>query len=121
MRKGSTTARKENRELKKLRRHLQRKHHVKIERCVKLSVCDYSDLGHMIVQIGEVHFRLLGTNSYYVKAKNKRFNVASSRCRHNLKYENFTSFFGRLRKKFALKSVPHVQHDYFYSLKQSNN
>ena len=41
--------------------------------------------------------------------------AASSRCRQNLKDENFTSSFGRLRQKIALKTVPHVQHDYFSS------
>ena len=38
---------------------------------------------------------------------------ANPRCRQNLKYENFTSSFGRLRQNLASKSVPHVQHDYF--------
>ena len=36
----------------------------------------------------------------------------------NLKYENFTSSFGRLRQKVALKSVLHVQNDYFPSFNQ---
>ena len=48
-------------------------------------------------KIGEVHFRLLGTNGFHVKAKNERFTAAGSRCRQNHKYENFTSLFGRLR------------------------
>ena len=64
-------------------------------------------------KIGEVHFRLLGTNGFLVKAKNERFTAAGWRCRQNLKYENFSSLFGRLHQKIALKSVPHVQHDYF--------
>ena len=29
--------------------------------------------------------------------------------------------FGRLRQKFAPKSVPHVEHDYFSPFKQSNH
>ena len=49
-----------------------------------------------LYKIGEVHFRLLGTNGFHVKA-NERFTAASSRCRHNLKYENFTSSFCRLQ------------------------
>ena len=61
----------------------------------------------------EVHFRLLGTNGIHVKAENKRFSAAGSRCRQNLKYENFKSSFGRLRQKFASKGVLHVLHDYF--------
>ena len=38
-----------------------------------------------------------------------------------LKYENVTSSFGRLCQNIAPRSVPHVQHDYFSSLNQSNN
>ena len=65
-----------------------------------------------LYKIGEVHFRLLGTNGFHVKAKNERFTTASARCRHNLKYENFMSSFGRLLQNIAPKSVLHVQHDY---------
>ena len=81
-------------------------------------------------KIGGVHFHFLGMNGFHVKAKNERFTAASSRCRQNLKYENFMSSFGRLRQlekkkkltsekclrcfeNIAPKSVPHVQHDYF--------
>ena len=74
-----------------------------------------------LYKIGGVHFRLLGTDGFHVKAKNERFTPASSHCRQNLKYENFTSSFGRLRQNNALKSVPHVQHDYFSSFNQSNH
>ena len=57
--------------------------------------------------IGGVHFRLLGTNGFHVKAKNETFTAASFRCRQNLKYENFTLSFGRLRQNIAPKSVQH--------------
>ena len=50
-------------------------------------------------KIGEPHFRLLGTNGFHVKAENERFTASSSRCRQNLKYEHFTSSFGRLHQK----------------------
>ena len=73
-----------------------------------------------LYKIAELHFRLLGTNGFHVKAKNERFTAASSRCRQNLKYENFTSSFGRLRQNITSKSVPHMQHDYFSSFNQSN-
>ena len=73
-----------------------------------------------LYKIGGVHFRLLGTNVFHVKPKNERFTYASSCCRQNLKYENFTSSFGRLRHNIAPKSVLHVQHDYFSSFNQSN-
>ena len=59
-------------------------------------------------KIGEVHF------GFHVKAKNGRFTAAGLRWRQNLKYENFPSLFGQLRQKIAAKSVPHVQHDYFF-------
>ena len=68
-----------------------------------------------LYKIGELHFRLLGTSGFHVKAKSERFTAATPRCRQNLKYENFTSSFSRLRQNIAPKSVPHVQHDYFSS------
>ena len=49
-----------------------------------------------LYKIGKLHFRLLGTNGFHVKVKSERFTSASSRCRQNLEYENFTSSFGRL-------------------------
>ena len=71
-------------------------------------------------RIGEVHFRLPGTNGLRVKAKNERFTAVSARRRQNLKYENFTWSFSRLRQNIAPKSVPHVQHDFFlHSTNQS--
>ena len=74
-----------------------------------------------LYKIGGVHFRFHATNGFHVKAKTERFTPASSRCRQNLKYETFTSLFGRLRQKIAAKSVLHVQHDYFSSFNQSNH
>ena len=75
----------------------------------------------MLYKIGELSFRLLGTNGFHVKAKDKRSTDVSLRCCQNLKYENLTSSFGRLRQNMAPKSVPHVQHDYFSSFNQSNH
>ena len=74
-----------------------------------------------LYKIGGVHFRLLATNGFRVKAKKERFTAASSRCRQNLKYENFPSSFGRLRQNIAPKRVLHVQHDYFSPFNQSNH
>ena len=107
------------RDFKKLRRQLQRKRHIKIELCVKLIFLRLSRVDYTLYKIGELHFRLLGTNDFHDKAKSERFTAASSRCRQNLKCENFTSSFGRLRQNIAPKSVPHVQHDCFlYSTNQ---
>ena len=74
-----------------------------------------------LYKIGEVHFRLLGTNGFHARAKNERFTAAGLRCRQNLKNENFTSSFGRLRQNIATTSVPHVLHDYFSSFNLSNH
>ena len=82
--------------------------------------CDYSMLVRLY-KIGGVHFCLLGTNGFHVKAKNERFTAASSRCRQNLKYENFTSSLGRLRENIAPNIVPHVEHDYFSPFNQSKH
>ena len=57
-------------------------------------------------KIGEVHFRLLGTSGYRVKAKNERFTAASFLCRRNLKINMKDCV-----EKIALQSVRHVQQD----------
>ena len=44
-----------------------------------------------------------------------------SRSRWNIKFGNFTLSFGRLREIILLKCVPHVQHDYFSPLNQSDH
>ena len=75
----------------------------------------------MLYKIREVRFRLLDTNGFVVKAKNERFTAAGSRCRQNLKYENFMSSFGRPRQKVAPKSVPYFQDDYSSTFNQSNH
>ena len=62
--------------------------------------CDYSVL-ITLHKIGELHFRLLGTNGFHEKAKSERFTAAISRCRQNLKCDYFTSSFGRLRQNIA--------------------
>ena len=72
--------------------------------------------------LGEVHSRLPGMNGFHVKTKDERFTATGSRGRQNLKCENFPSSLGRLRQNTAPKSVPHVQHDYQFSLfKQPNH
>ena len=51
---------------------------------------------------GEEFFHLIGTNGFHAYAKNERSTAAGSLCGQNLKFENFTSSFGRLRLKIAL-------------------
>ena len=57
-----------------------------------------------LYKIGELHFRLLGTNGFHVKAKSERFTASSSRRHQNLKYENFMSLFCRLRQTLHQKA-----------------
>ena len=45
-----------------------------------------------------------GTNGFHLKAENEKIIAAGLRCRQNLKYENFTSSFGRLRQKLHQKA-----------------
>ena len=40
-----------------------------------------------LYKLGEVLYRLLGTNGFDVKVKNERLTAASSLCRQNLKYD----------------------------------
>ena len=82
---------------------------------------NFDDIESLHTKKGEVYFHLFGTNGYHAKAKNETFTAASSRCRQNLKYENFTSSFARLSQKIALKGVPHTQHESFFSINQSNH
>ena len=98
---------------------VQRKHDFKIELNGRLSVLRPYQVSHVVRNRPSV--LLLAWHEWFSckGIKNTRFIVAGSRCRQNLKYENFTSSFGRLRQKIAPKSVPHVQHDYFASSNQS--
>ena len=66
-------------------------------------------------KIGEVHFRLLGTNGFREK---KEITAAGSPCRHNFKYINLIASFGGLSRQTASKRVLQVQHDYFSLFKQ---
>ena len=67
-----------------------------------------------LYKIGELHFRSLGTNGFHVKAKRERYTAASSRCRQNLTYENFTSSFGRLRQNIAQKRAARAVRFFFF-------
>ena len=108
-----------NREFKKLRRQLQRKSHIKIELCVNLSLLRLFQVDH-VVQNRRTALTIAWYEWFSWKAKSERFTTASSRCRQNIKYVNFTLSFSRLRQNIAPKSVPHAQHDYFSSFNQSN-
>ena len=72
-----------------------------------------------LYETGEVHFRLLGTNDFHVKADNESFYAKGSGSRQKIKYENCTSSFGGLRHKIAPKSVTTVQHACISSFNQS--
>ena len=66
-----------------------------------------------LLKIGEVHFDLLGTNAFHVKAKNGRFTAVGSHCCQNLNYENFLLLFGPLSQKIASRSMLHAARLFF--------
>jgi len=72
-----------------------------------------------LYETGEVHFRLLGTNGFHVKADNESSYATGSGYRQKLKYENCTSSFGGLRQNIAPTSVTYVQHVCISSFNQS--
>ena len=109
-------------EFKKVRRSLQRKRHVKIELFFGLSVFTIIPCLSRYTKQAKCTFCFFGTNAFHVKAENEKLIAADLRCRQNLKYENFTSSFGRrTTSKTTPKIVPHVQHDCFSSFNQSNH
>ena len=65
--------------------------------CTKQAKCPFNFLAEMV---------------FMSEAKNERSTGAGSHCCQNLKYENFTSLFGRdyvkEKKKIAPQGVPHV-------------
>ena len=63
------------REFKRLRRLLRRKRHIRIELSVSLSVLRLL-MFVSLYETGEVHFCLLGTNDFHVKAESKNFTAA---------------------------------------------
>ena len=63
-----------------------------------------------------------GRSTVEVNIEDERFTiVVCSRCRQRPKSGNFPLSFGRLRQRIVLKYVPHVQHDYFSALNQSDH
>ena len=77
--------------------------------CVKLSALQLFHVGHFY-KIGEVSVLSLYWHNWFSCREEKNE-------RSSIKYENFTTLFARLRQKILPESVPHVQHDYFSSLK----
>ena len=73
--------------------------------------------------LGKVGNKLCsGIDTWKVRRLNQsRPNAEIQTSNANLKYENLTSSFGRLRQTFAPRGVPHVQHDFFSSFNQSNH
>ena len=61
---------------------------------------------------GELSRNCMGTNGFKVKTENAFLIVIFLRCRQNLKFGDFTLFYG-VRQKNARKFVLHVQHEYF--------
>ena len=94
----------------------------KLNFALSISLLQLFHVDHVVQSRRSVFFACLARMLFiHVKSKNERFTAASSCCRQNLKYENFTSSFCRLRQNMAPKSVQHVQHDYFSSFNKSNH
>ena len=87
----------------KQRRQRQRKRHIKIELCVRLSALRLLHVVH-VYKIDEVCFHLIGTNGFHVKAENERFTAAGSCCRQKLKYENSRRHLADYVKKLHQKA-----------------
>ena len=82
---------------------------------------DYSILVTSYI-VSKVSLKWIGTRDFRLKIiENERFSVVCSRCRQNLKFDDFTSSLCRWPHKHLLKSVLHVQHDYLRSLNQWNH
>ena len=80
--------------------------------CLKLSALQLFHVGHFYKKAEVSVLSLYWCNWFSCREeKNERSS--------SIKYENFTSLFGRLRQKISPESVPHGQHDYFSSLNQS--
>ena len=85
--------------------------------CVELSVSRLFHVGHVVQNSARCTFAYLARMFIKWKQIMKDW-LLRSRCRQNLKYDNFTASFGRLHQKIAPKSVPH---HYFSSFNQSNH
>ena len=110
------------REFKKLRRQLQRKRHFKIELFLRLNAFRFFQFDHVVQNRRRTLF--LVWNKWFSckkQTEKKRFTATGSHCYQNLMYDNFTLSFGRLCPKIALRSVLHVQHDYFSLFNQSSH
>ena len=92
------------REFEKLRRLLQRRRHIKIELCVRLSVLRLFHVGHVVQNRRGALSLAWHQCRFHAKTKNEGFTAAGSRFRQNFKYEDFTSSFGRLRRKLLQKA-----------------
>ena len=58
-----------------------------------------------VYKIGGVHFRLLGTNGFHVKAKKERFTAASSRCRWKFHFVVWQTTSKHCTKKLAARAA----------------
>ena len=71
--------------------------------------------------VGKVRYRWIGVRDVKLNTKNYRFVVLCSSCHQNCKSGNFKLLFCRGWHGLVHKCVPHVRHDYFHSLDQSNS
>ena len=110
----------ENREFKKVRRQQQRKRHVKIELCVNLSLLRLLHVDH-VVQNGQTALSLAWYEWFSCKGKKWKIYCCELALSSEPQIWKFHAVVWQTTSKFAPKSVPHVQHDYFSSFNQSNH
>ena len=65
-----------------------------------------------LYKIGEVHFGMFGANGFHAKAKNETFTrVVVTTANMKISCRCFADYVVKISEP---KSVPHVQHDYFF-------
>ena len=85
-----------------------------------LRFCDYPIL-FAFNNVNEEACNFISLSAVKVNTQNLRLTVVCSSIHENGKCGNLTLLFCRVRHGLIHKSVPHVQHDYFPSLDQSNS
>ena len=111
-----------NREFKKLRRLLQRKRHMKMGLCVRLSVLRLFQVGH-VIQNRRSALSLSRHEWFFMQKQRVKdlllvVHVVVRTPKMKISRRYFADY---VRQQIAPKSVPHVQHDYFTSFNQSNS
>ena len=109
-----------NREFKKLRRLLQRNDHFKMELYVRLNVLRLFHVGH-VVQNRRSALSLACHEWFSWKGKEWKVYCCGLALSSEPQKWKFHVVIWQTTSKIAPKSVLHLQHDYFFSFRQSNH